>query len=246
MFAACVALASVVQNLTGFAHGLVLLGLVAMLDLAPLADTANAAMVLGLVNSFVYFRSRRAQPPWRLMRPAIISGQVGVALGVALLMWLSANATEWLRLLLGLSITASAALLVLAHRPKEQPSPPSSLAGAGFLAGILGGLFSTSGPPIVFHMYRQPFDIETIRRCLVLVFGLNSAVRLVLVVGAGGFSSLSIVLAIVVVPIAFGITHWMAGHPVTMSRTALNRVVAGFLVVTGALLAISALGHILG
>jgi len=244
IFAACVALATVVQNLTGFAQGLILLGLVAMFDLVPLADAANAAMVLGLINSLVYFRSRKAQPPWRPMRPAIISGQVGVVLGVALLAWLSANATEWLRLLLGVSIAASASVLVLRQRRMEQPSPDSSLAGAGFLAGILGGLFATSGPPMVFHMYRQPLDIETIRRSLMLVFAVNSASRLVLVVAIGGFSFLSVVLTVVAAPIVYTITQLMANRVVNISRLTLNWVAASFLLVTGTLLAVSAIRHI--
>ena len=45
---ACVALASYAQNLTGFAFGLILLGLTAVLHLASLADVANVVSVLVL------------------------------------------------------------------------------------------------------------------------------------------------------------------------------------------------------
>jgi uncharacterized protein len=245
-FAACVALATVVQNLTGFALGLIMLGFVAMLQLVPLADAANASMVLALINALVFFRASRNEPPWRFMRPAWVSGLIGVVLGVALLAWLSANATEWLRLVLGVSIAASASVLVMQGRKLQRPSSARSLAGAGFLSGILGGLFAASGPPMVFHMFRQPLEPETIRRCLMLVFALNSAVRLVLVVAAGGFSLLSVTLVAIATPLVLGITHLMAARPVAISRLVLNRVAAGFLGVTGGLLALSAARHILG
>lgn len=50
LFVACVALATFVQSLTGFAFGLVLLGLVAMLHLAPLAVAANVVTVMVLAR----------------------------------------------------------------------------------------------------------------------------------------------------------------------------------------------------
>ncbi|MEJ7930069.1 sulfite exporter TauE/SafE family protein [Ramlibacter sp. AN1015] len=244
-FIACVVLATVVQNLTGFALGLILLGLVALFELVPVAEAANAATVLTLVNALVYFRSHKAEAPWALMRPALVSSFFGVGLGVASLAWLSANATEWLRLLLGLSVVASASVLVMHRRRMAQPSPPRAFACAGFFAGVLGGMFATSGPPMVFHMYRQPFEMETIRRCLMLVFASNAATRLVLVGASGGFTLRSAWLSVLAVPVVFAVTRWMAGRTPALSRRALGWVAAGFLVLTGVSLSASAVDHLL-
>ena len=97
LFILCVALGTWVQNLTGFAFSLLLQGMVATLNVASVADTANAATVLSLTNAWTYFRAHRVTPPWQLMKPALISGPIGVVAGLLMLGWLSGNAIEWLR-----------------------------------------------------------------------------------------------------------------------------------------------------
>ncbi|MBE7941114.1 MULTISPECIES: TSUP family transporter [Ramlibacter] len=239
-FLACVVAATVVQNLTGFALGLVLLGLVELLHLVPIAEAANASMALSLVNAIAFFRAERSRPPWRMMRPALLASLPGVVLGVALLAWLSLNATLWLRLLLGLAVLGSAVVLGRQGQARAQPSAPPAFAVAGFLAGLLGGLFSTSGPPIVFHLYRQPFDAATIRRALVLVFSVNALTRMVLVTASGHLSTRSIVLGAVAVPVVMVVTHLCVRYPIPVRGRTLNLLAAGLLAITGSTLTLSA------
>ena len=78
VFMACVALATYAQNLTGFAFSLILLGLVSVLHVASVGDTANAATVLSLINAWTYFRARPGVVPWQLMKPALNGSTVGV------------------------------------------------------------------------------------------------------------------------------------------------------------------------
>jgi hypothetical protein len=49
----------------------------------------------------------------------------------------------------------------------------------------MGGLFSTAGPPLVYHFYRLPLPYRTIRETLVAVFAINAIFRPVLVVESG-------------------------------------------------------------
>lgn len=232
-FMVCVALATFAQNLTGFAFGLILLGLTASLHVASVADAANAAMVLTLVNAWVYFRGERSTPPWRLMRPTLAASLCGVAVGVALLGWLSGNAVAWLRGLLGLTITACAALLVLHSRMRERLSGTRAFAGIGLLSGVLGGLFASSGPPLVYHMYRQPLDREQIRRALLLVFACNALVRLLLVVPSGQFSAHALLLAACAMPVVYGITQLQVRFPIALQARTLRRTVAALLLASG-------------
>lgn len=232
-FVVCVALATFAQNLTGFAFGLILLGLTSSLHVASVADAANAAMVLTLVNAWVSFRGERSPPPWRLMRPVLLASLCGVALGVALLGWLSGNAVAWLRGLLGLTITACAALLVLQSRTRDRLSGAASFAGMGLLSGVLGGLFSSSGPPLVYHLYRQPLDRDQIRRALLLVFACNALVRLLLVVPAGQFSAHALLLASCAVPVVYGVTRLQIRFPIALQARTLRRTVATLLLASG-------------
>lgn len=236
----CVAFATYAQNLTGFAFSLILLGLVSVFHVASVSEAANAAMVLTLVNAFTYFRARPGSVPWRLMKPALNGSTVGVIVGLMLLAWLSGGAVAWLRGLLGVSILGCAALLVLQARPLVQVSGPLSFAVIGGLSGILGGLFSSSGPPIVFHMYRQPLDRELVRRALLLMFAFNALVRLVIVLPTGQFSAYSALLAGCALPVVYAVTTLHHKRPLQVSPTVLKWLVSGLLAAAGATLIASA------
>lgn len=239
IFLGCVVVASILQNLTAFAFGLVLLGLVELLGIVPLADATNASMVLALVNSLVFIWRERQPLPWGQVKHVVWASTVGVTAGLWLQVWLSANAAVWLRLLLGVVVILAAANLVLAGRVRTETSPPRTFAIFGALSGVLGGLFAASGPPIVYHMLRQPFDPLYIRRCLVLIFAVNNAFRLVLVTGTGQLSKQSVILCGAALPVAFLVTMLCMRYPIRVSRDRLMRFTGALLCVAGASLMLS-------
>jgi uncharacterized protein len=241
IFLVCVACATYAQNLTGFAFGLILLGLTATFHVTSVADAANAAMVLTLVNAWTSFRGQSEPPPWRLMRPALATSLCGVAIGVGLLGWLSGGAVNHLRGLLGISILGCATLLFLQTRSRSTLSSPWSFAFVGMLSGMLGGLFASSGPPLVYHMYRQPLERDRIRLALLLVFACNAFVRLILVVLSGQFSSHALLLAACAIPVVYGVTRHQLRHRPTLEPATLRRIVAVLLLISGSTLLISAL-----
>jgi uncharacterized membrane protein YfcA len=233
LFLLCVGLATYTQSATGFAFGLILLGLVGVFELVPVADAANAANVLVLVNAWVYFRHRKPQPLWSVLKPTMTTSLIGVLCGVALLGWLTDNAVEWLRLLLGFAILSCALLLLLQARPLARPSSPASFRFYGSLSGLLSGLFSSGGPPIVFHMYRQPLEQETIRECLLLLFAANAVVRLLIVAILGDFSWQAFLLSLEAVPIVFAVTRWHTRQPPRVDLSRIRQVVCGLLMLAG-------------
>lgn len=241
LYLGCVALATVAQTLTGFAFGLIFLSLMATLDLASVPDAANVATVLTLVNAVTYFHSHRQAPPWRLMRPALASSCVCVVAGLALLHWLSTAAAQALKGLLGLAIVACALALAARSRMRATLAPPRAFAAAGAVSGLMGGLFGTSGPPIVYHLYRQPLAPDVVRRCLLLMFSSNALMRLVLVVPAGGFSLRALLLAGLAIPVVHLFTRLALRLQSRVPAQALRWSVAALLVATGASLIATAL-----
>lgn len=229
----CVALATTAQTLTGFAFGLIFLSLMAALDLASVADAANVATVLTLVNALTYLRAHRQAPPWRLMKPALASSSVGVVAGLALLNWFSTTAAQALKGLLGLAIVACALALVARGRVRADVAPPRSFALAGAVSGLMGGLFGTSGPPIVYHLYRQPLAPEVVRRCLLLMFAFNALMRLALVLPTGGFSLRALLLTSMAVPVVHLFTRLALRLQPHVPAQALRWGVAGLLVLAG-------------
>ena len=117
LFLACVALATYAQTMTGFAFGLVLLGLSGVFQLASVSEVANVVSVLSLVNAAVTLARAKPQVNWRLLAPALGSSLAGVVAGVFALAWIGGSMAVALQLLLGVTIMACAVLLVARAEP---------------------------------------------------------------------------------------------------------------------------------
>lgn len=244
VFLVCVAIASVVQTLTAFAFGLVLLSLVEILRVIPLPMAVNASMVLALVNSVTFLVQDRKPLLWREVRHTLYASCAGVLAGLLLQFWLSADAAEWLRLLLGAAVLLSAINLLPRGGGRKLRSHPRSFAFYGALSGLMGGLFATSGPPIVYHILRQPFEPLFARRCLVLIFAVNNGLRLVLVAGSGRLSQQSLLLCAIAMPVTIIVSALCIRHPPRISDTSIRVATSVLLAGTGVALAASALMHI--
>jgi uncharacterized membrane protein YfcA len=87
-----------------------------------------------------------------------------------LLEWLAGTRADLLRLILGLVIIVSSLQLARKPQPLVKQSGDSSFLLFGGIAGVMGGMFSTAGPPLVYHFYRRPISLvmvrETLGRCL--------------------------------------------------------------------------------
>jgi uncharacterized protein len=121
----------------------------------------------------------------------------------------------------------------LRAQPLAQRSSRGSFRGFGFVSGVLGGLFSASGPPLVYQYYRQPLSLDTVRDTLVAALATGSLIRLAMVVPAGQFTLRSLVLCAVSVPVAIVLTWWMRVHPPAWPRETVLKIVCGLLVITG-------------
>ena len=230
---AVVAVASACQNLTGFAFGLIFVGMAGALHLMPIADAANVAGLLSLVNGAVYLRSHPFEPRWDLLKPMLISSLLGVLGGLALLHWLSGDMVNVLRKVLGVTIIGCAVVLLLQKKQRETLSGPRSMWVAGGLSGILGGLFSTSGPPSVYHLYRQPLSPLLVRQCLLVMFLSNSLLRLAIVVPTGGLSWSSVFTAAVAMPVVAGVTWVLVKYPPPLPTRLLQWLVCSLLTAAG-------------
>ncbi len=90
--ASCIALATYVQALTGFAFSLLFIGLIGTFDLVPLDEATNAISVITLIQTAAFFRRHPLRPAWERVKSAIAPSVIGVLVGTALLVWLSGHA----------------------------------------------------------------------------------------------------------------------------------------------------------
>jgi uncharacterized protein len=172
--------------------------------------------------------------PRRIVAPTFGSSLVGVALGALLLAWLSDNAIGAVRVALGLAILACSVLLVVQTKPRAELSPPGAFALYGVLSGVMGGVFASAGPPMVFHLYRQPLDRLVVRDTLVLIFAVNAVLRLFIVLQQGRFGADSVALSLEALPVVLLVTWLARRYPPGWSPAAVRRVVFVLLAVAGA------------
>lgn len=216
-FLLCVALATVAQSLTGFAFGLILLGLVATLQVLPLTEVAVIISILTLGNAIGTLGGPKPELDRAVLMPVLISSLLGVSLGIWGLGALDDTQVAWLRLLLGGVIIAGSLMLVVQTKPRTQLSGQPSFWLAGGLCGLLNGLFSSGGPPIVYHLYRQPLGYEVIRNTLITVFAANAAARLGLVMAQGQLTLSTLWLSAEALPLVLLVSWLVRRYPPKLS-----------------------------
>ena len=244
-FLALVTAGAYLQTLTGFAFGLVVMGGVGLTGALALPEAAVAVSLLVLVNAALVLARGWRDIGKRELGLTLVGSLPLLAVGYQLLEWMAdANLTA-LQLLLGVVIVLSAFQLLGAAGERPVRSSDASFVGFGALAGLMGGLFSTAGPPVVYHMYRQPLPHATVRETLVLIFAINAVVRLGLVAGQGKLTSGPLLAALLGAPLVAGATYAARRWPPPLSRRSLRAVVFALLALSGLSLAVPAAAAIL-
>ena len=233
------------QTLTGFALGLVVMGGIGLTDVMPLPDAAVLVSVFTLVNAIQVLRKGWRDVAWNEFRAIIAASLVALVVGFWLLGVLVKASLDWLKLILGFAIVLSSLQLAMRPAPLAKRSPIGSFAFFGVVAGLMGGLFSTSGPPLVYHLYRQPLRLVTIRETLVAVFAVNAATRLAVVTASGALPGAGFWWILVVVPAVIVFTFAARRWPPPLSPLAMRRVAFFLLLASGLSLAVPALHAVL-
>lgn len=239
LFLICAVVAGYVQNLTGFAFGLILLGMVGIMGVAPISDVANVVSVHALVNAAIFLRTARPKFDIKTIGPTLLSSLIGVVIGVLLLNWLDDSVVQILSMLLGFTIVACAVILVKNAAKLTKGSPIATFVAFGTFSGVLGGLFSTAGPPLVYHFYRQPIAHRKIIEALVVIIASNALLRLAIMLPSGRFSANALVLSLEIVPLILLQTYWMTRHPSNMPLETVRLIVCVLLLMIGLGLVIS-------
>lgn len=245
-FVAIAAAAAYVQTLTGFALGLLVMGAVGLTGLVALPDAAVIVSVLVLVNAAQVLVKGWRDVARRELALVLAAGLPMLPVGFWLLDRLATASIHWLRIVLGAVIVVSALPLVRRPEPLARRSPAASFLAFGAVAGLMGGLFSTAGPPLVFHLYRQPFPAARVRETLVAVFAVNAVLRLALAAGSGGVTGPTLWTALLAAPAVVAATATARRWPPPIPPAAMRRLTFGLLLLSGASLAAPSLLHVIG
>ena len=241
LFIAFVVVATLAQGLTGFAFVLVLLGLAGLFQLAPVTDLANVATTLAVLGAAAMLRTSLRHVDRTAYLEAVAGSAPGVLAGVMLLKWLSANVMTVLGVTLGVTIFACAITMLRPGNVLPVRSSGIWFGGFGLLSGLLGGLFSAGGPPLVYHFYRQPMPMEALRATLVAALTTMSAMRSVVVLATGQFSLVAVKMILLAAPAVLGTSWLLRRYPPRWRRETVLRTVCVLLLATGVSIVASAL-----
>ena len=138
-------LAVFTQSLTGFGSALVAMALLPALigirTATPLVALVGLTIEISLLLR--YHAAFRLQSVWRLA----VASVVGIPLGLLVLR----RVDERLALAILGCVLVGYALYALFGRPLPRLKSNAWAYGTGFVAGMLGGAYNTSGPPVVIY-----------------------------------------------------------------------------------------------
>ncbi|MEC4726987.1 sulfite exporter TauE/SafE family protein [Shewanella sp. D64] len=235
------------QTSTGFGLGIIVTGAATALGLADLSFIAAVVSLITLVNCAFSLPGSIKQLDWRAVYVTGIAVIPGVIIGVVILTYLSDFATHVLQLLLGLMIIISGISSILGTKNSELKtrSNDASFFISGLASGFTGGLFGMAGPPLVFHFYRQPFPMMTIRNMLLLLFACTSATRSGFLAYQGLLTSEVLMLSALALPLVSATTLLARRYPPPLSADAMRYLVFALLMLLGGYLSISAVFDLL-
>lgn len=225
-----------IRGVSGFGSGLVAVPLLA--HLAPLTFVVPMVLVTDFTASLVLSTQTRRDARWDELASLLPFGLLGVVLGTTLL--LRAPRTPLL-FALGCFVLVFGIRGVLRL---GSVTPISRWWGvpAGLLAGTVGALFGTGGPPYVIYLGHRMSEKGEMRATLSALFLVEGAVRIVtfLLTGLLGGVELALAIGAALPLVALGL--WL-GHRVhhRLSSTHMQRVVGLLLVVSGVALILRAL-----
>jgi uncharacterized protein len=166
--------AALLRGFTGFGFGL---AAVPLLSLAlPPAKVVPFVVVLQVIVGASGLRQAWRICDWSAIRGLIPGLVLGLPIGLVVLTVFRANPV---RLAIGCVILASVALLWRGFRLPQTPSRMLTFA-IGLVAGVMSGLASMGGPPIVAYLLALSHDAAVMRASTIVYFMISALLSLFL------------------------------------------------------------------
>jgi uncharacterized membrane protein YfcA len=178
--------AGIVQGLTGFGSGLVMMSV--MPALIGIRSAVPFAMIFSFVLSISVMIRLRSHFKWKPVQPLVIGALPAIPVGIFLL---SSINPVWITGALGLLLVSFASFSLMKKADAIEPqATPHAIWGyvAGACSGLLGGAFNTGGPPVVLYASLCPWKKEATVATLQAFFTISGAIGLLGLAIAGLFT----------------------------------------------------------
>jgi len=206
LFLSLVALGAIVQTVTGFAMGLIIIAGVTALGVAEIGFSAAVISFISLANIAVALRRSHRLIDFEYLK-WISAGLIPMlVVGFVLLDYMSDHYYGYLRIILGAVIIGAGGMLMVTPAPYREKSSMPAIGFCGVLGGIIAGLYSAGGAPLAYFMYRQPIELTVIRATLLSVFAVSTLWRTIVAGAAGHLTGDVLVMAAIAIPVVVLVT----------------------------------------
>jgi uncharacterized membrane protein YfcA len=228
--------ASVLRGFTGFGFSL---AAVPLLSLAlPPAKVVPFVVVLQVIVGVMGLRKAWPLCDWRAVRGLSPGLVLGIPLGLLVLMAFSANSV---RLTIGWVIMGSVLLLWRGFRLPPDPSRALTFT-IGLSGGVMSGLASMGGPPIVVYLLAMSHEAAVVRATSIVYFMISAMISLLAMSLSGLIGHEILLWSVASVPVLV-MGDYAGNWGFRRSRPHHHRLTALiFLSVLGVLLIVRALG----
>lgn len=240
-----IAIGTYFQTVTGFGLAMIVIGINSAAGLTDMPFIASVVSLVSLVNSGVALPRHLHHIDWRLANTTLLGVIPASILGVVLLNFLNTQATSILELLLGCVISYGGITFALRPRQQKKISRLRSFFSVGFISGLCGGLFGIPGPPIIFHLYRQPISLTVTRNMLLLIFACTAFSRSLYELITIGFPKATLTATLLAVPCVALVTLLTQRFPPPISVNAVRHITFATLILIGASLIVRSLSRLL-
>ncbi len=240
-FLLAVFVGSYVQAVAGFAMGMIIVAVAGGLRLLDVPTLSAVISLLTILNVFLALRGQTHFIHKRLFLWLALGQVPAIYLGLLLMTWLDGNTRWLLEVCLGLFVLLGGLSMSLKPQPWAKVSGPFATWVTGISGGLVGGMFSASGPVLGWFGYSQPLKLVTIRATLLACFVLTTGTRTVMVGLEGGLTQRVLSFAAVGLPVVF-VGTWLGRHfAPPVSEEQIRRGAYLLLLVMGAWMLASAL-----
>lgn len=188
-------IAALVRGFAGFGAGMIFMPIAAAL-IAPSVAAASFLILDGIL-ALPFIIKAIKQCDWRTVLPAVCSAVIFVQAGTWLLATMDVLVLRWVLFSI---ITALLALLISGWTYSGRAGTGISL-GVGAVAGFLGGISQTSGPPVIAFWLSSAKEPAIVRANLIMFFALSSIGTFAAYILHGFFTANVFALLIYAVPL---------------------------------------------
>ena len=222
------ALAGLARGFSGFGSGLVFMPIAGMV--LPPAQAVAVLVVMDLIGPLANVPGALRIGSVREVGTLTVGMLAGLPVGLWALVAVAPEAFRWIISVLSLLTVAA----LVAGWQWRGGRGPRVTAGAGFVAGIVGGATAMPGPPVILYYMTSPMPVAQIRGNLTLFLVLLD-VLLVLVLGAMGRLTLQLAMVSGLLLVPFSLANMAGSMLFRPDRVAVYRALTWSMIAVSAL-----------